>query len=70
MNLQRENERLETLIATRRGFFNDSAYLYDSTIRQAPAVLFAGMMGWAPRDFFAAPGDERGTPDVAMPPVG
>lgn len=70
MSLQREIERLETLIATRREFFNDSVYLYDSTIRQLPAVLFAGLMGWAPRDFFAAPGDERGAPRVAVPPAG
>jgi LemA protein len=70
MGLQREIERLETLIATRREFFNDSVYLYDSTIRQMPAVLFASLMGWAPRDFFAAPGEERARPDVAMPPAG
>ena len=70
MSLQREIERLETLIATRREFFNDSVYLYDSTIRQVPAVLFASLMGWTPRDFFAAPADGRGRPDVAMPPAG
>jgi LemA protein len=70
MSLQQEIERLESVIATRREFFNDCVYLYDSTIRQLPAVLFASLMGWTPRDFFAAPGEERRRPDVAMPPAG
>jgi LemA protein len=63
--LQAEIERLETLIAARREFYNDSVYLLNSTIRQLPAALFAGLFGWQPRQFFeAAPGD-RERPGVA-----
>lgn len=69
MSLQREIERLETLIATRREFFNDSVFLYDAAIRQLPAVLFAGWMGWTPREFFEPPADEGPAPRVAMPPA-
>jgi LemA protein len=66
MSLQAEIERLESLIATRREFFNDSVYLYNATIRQVPAVLFAGAMAWKPRDFFRAPDEARSEVPVAL----
>ncbi len=64
LSLQQEIERLETLIATRREFYNDSVYLYNATIRQLPAVLFAGVLGWGPREFFRVPDEIR----TAEPP--
>jgi len=63
--LQAEIERLETLIASRREFYNDSVYLLNSTIRQVPAALFAGFFGWQPREFFEAMPEDRERPDVA-----
>jgi LemA protein len=65
LSLQQEIERLETVIALRREFYNDSVYLYNTTIRQAPAVILAGTFGWQPRVFFEA---EAG--DAARPAVG
>jgi LemA protein len=56
MALQQEIERLEGLIATRRELYNDSVYLYNSTIAQVPAVVFAGLLGWRPRELFSAEG--------------
>jgi LemA protein len=68
--LQDEIERLETLIAARREFYNDSVYLHNATIRQAPAVFLAGLFGWQPRDFFEAEPDERRRPDISVSGAG
>jgi len=70
LSLQAEIERLEGLIATRREFFNDSVYLYNATIRQLPAVLFAGAMGWQPRDFFRATDGARDEVPAALDRLG
>jgi len=68
--LQDEIERLETLIAGRREFYNDSVYLHNATIRQAPAVFMAGLFSWRPRVFFEAAPDERERPDVSVSGAG
>jgi len=68
--LQDEIERLETLIAGRREFYNDSVYLHNATIRQAPAVFLAGLFSWQPRVFFEAAPDERERPDVSVSGAG
>ena len=68
--LQDEIERLETLIAGRREFYNDSVYLHNATIRQAPAVFMAGLFSWRPRVFFEATPDERERPDVSVSGAG
>ncbi len=68
--LQDEIERLETLIAARREFYNDSVYLHNATIRQAPAVFLAGLFGWQSRDFFEAAPDERERPDISVSGAG
>ncbi len=64
--LQAEIERLEDLIATRREFYNDSVYLYNSTIAQYPAIILAPLCGWTARPYFKADEDETGRPDVAL----
>jgi LemA protein len=68
--LQDEIERLETVIAGRREFYNDSVYLHNATIRQAPAVFMAGLFSWRPRVFFEATPDERERPDVSVSGAG
>jgi len=65
-SLQEEIERLEDLIATRREFYNDSVYLYNSTIGQLPAVVIAPLCGWTPRAYFKADLDETARPDVVL----
>lgn len=64
--LQKEIERLETVIADRRELYNDAVYRFNSTIQQLPAAWFAGGFGWQPRAFFDAEpaADER--PDVSL----
>ena len=52
--LQREIERLESIIADRRELYNDQVYRYNTRIAQVPGVLVAGLFGWQPRVFFDA----------------
>ena len=52
--LQREIERLESIIADRRELYNDQVYRYNTRIAQVPGVLLAGLFGWRPRVFFDA----------------
>ncbi len=67
MALQREIERLEGLIATRRELYNDSVYLYNATIQQVPAVLFASLLRWRTRELFRAEPDDRAEVAAALP---
>ncbi|HEX3428744.1 MAG TPA: LemA family protein [Candidatus Limnocylindrales bacterium] len=58
--LQKEIERLESMIADRRELYNDQVYRYDARIAQLPGVLLASVFGWRPRPFFAAgPGSDE-----------
>lgn len=64
--LQEEIERLETVIAGRRELFNEQVYQHNSTIAQIPAVFFAGMFGWRPRESFEAAPEERARPEASV----
>lgn len=58
-DLQAQLEGTENRIAVERGRFNDAVQDYDTAIRRFPAVILAGMMGFASRPYFAAtPGSE------------
>lgn len=58
-DLQAQLEGTENRITVERGRFNDAVQAYDTAIQRFPGVLFAGMMGFAPRPYFtAAPGAE------------
>ena len=59
LDLQRQVERLEGMIAARRELYNDTVYRFDTRIRQFPTNLLAGTFGWTERPFFSAPTDER-----------
>ncbi|MGE3866952.1 MAG: LemA family protein [Hyphomonadaceae bacterium] len=50
--LQSELADLENKIAASRRFFNNAVGEYNTGIQQFPAVLFAGPMGFAHREFF------------------
>ena len=50
--LQAELSDLENKIAASRRFFNNSVQEYNTGIQRFPAALFAGMFGFAQRDFF------------------
>jgi LemA protein len=62
--LQAELTDIENKLAAARRFFNNSVQEYNTGIQQFPAALFAGMFGFAPREFFDV-GEERKTLDQA-----
>jgi LemA protein len=62
--LQAELTDIENKLAASRRFFNNSVQEYNTGIQRFPAVLFAGMFGFGPREFFDV-GEERKTLDQA-----
>jgi len=52
LQLQGELSDLENKIAAARRFFNNAVGEYNASIQRFPAVLIAGMAGFAPREFF------------------
>ena len=54
LQLQSELSDLENKIAAARRFFNNAVGEYNASIQRFPAVLIAGMAGFASRDFFDA----------------
>jgi LemA protein len=66
LELQREIERLEVVIAGRRELFNEQVYQYNATIAQVPAVLLAGIFGWRPRASFEAEPGAHVRPEAGL----
>jgi LemA protein len=62
--LQRELSDIENKIAAARRFFNSAVQEYNTGIQQFPAALFAGSMGFTPKQFFDV-GEERKTLEQA-----
>jgi LemA protein len=59
-NLQVQLEGTENRIATSRNDFNAAVQSYNVAVRRFPTVLFAGIMGFSPRQGFTAdPGADR-----------
>jgi len=59
-DLQVQLEGTENRISVERGRFNEAVQAYNTAARRFPAVLFAGMFGFAPRPYFTAtPGADR-----------
>jgi LemA protein len=50
--LQSELTDVENKLAAARRFFNNAVSEYNASIQAFPAVLFAGSMGFGPREFF------------------
>src|SRR5437870_6793581 len=50
--LQSELADLENKIAAARRFFNNAVQEYNTGIQQFPAALFAGSLGFQPKEFF------------------
>ena len=58
-DLQAQLEGTENRISVERGRFNDTVQAYNTAVRRFPAVLLAGIFGFAQRPYFtAAPGEE------------
>jgi len=63
--LQAELSDIENKLAAARRFFNNAVGEYNTAREQFPAVLFAGMFGFGPRDFFDVGEENRATLDQA-----
>lgn len=65
LELQRELSDIENKIAAARRFFNNAVSEFNAAIEQFPAVLFARTLGFAPRDFFEVPPEQRAAVEAA-----
>ena len=63
--LQSELSDLENKIAAARRFFNNAVQEYNTGIQQFPAALFAGSLGFQPKQFFDVGPEERKTLEQA-----
>lgn len=50
--LQSELSDIENKLAASRRFFNNAVQEYNTGIQQLPAALFAGSLGFHPKEFF------------------
>jgi LemA protein len=66
LDLQNEIERLEGMIADRRELYNDQVYRYNTRIAQVPTSWLAGLLDWAPREFFDAEPAAEIRPDTDL----
>jgi LemA protein len=67
--LQAELSDIENKLAAARRFFNNAVGEYNTAREQFPAVVFAGMFGFGPRDFFDVGEESRASMDAAPPAV-
>ena len=66
MSLQEELTATENKIAFARQFYNDSVLTYNNKIQTVPSNLIAGMFNFSPRQFFAAPEEDKAVPVVDL----
>lgn len=62
--LQDELAGTENRIATARKDYNDAVQSYNSRIKRFPAVIYAGMLGFEPREYFRTAEEARSAPEV------
>lgn len=63
-DLQRQLEGTENRINTARNDFNTSVNTFNTKVRSFPVNIFAGMMGFKPKDPFAADAGSEKAPEV------
>ncbi|MEI6948845.1 LemA family protein [Paraflavisolibacter sp. H34] len=63
-NLQAQLEGTENRIAVARNDFNDAVQTYNTKVRTFPTNVFAGMMGFHPREGFTADQGSQNAPKV------
>jgi LemA protein len=61
LHLQKELSLIETQIAQRREFYNDSVLLYNTNIKTIPSVYLANWLNYSSKEYFRVDGDV-GTP--------
>jgi LemA protein len=63
-DLQAQLEGTENRISVERGRFNEAVQTYNTAIQRMPARLYAGILGFHPRPYFAAKSGAETPPDV------
>ena len=63
--LQSELTDTEDKIAAARRYYNSVVQTFNTAIQSFPAVLYAGLLGFRARQFFAAQEPERAVPQVS-----
>ena len=66
MSLQEELTATENKIAFARQFYNDSVLTYNNKIQTVPSNIIAGTFNFSPRQFFAAPEEDKAVPAVDL----
>src|SRR5215831_9372983 len=64
--LQSELTDTEDKIAAARRYYNSVVQTYNSAIQSFPALLYAGMLGFRAREFFAADDSDRALPQASF----
>jgi LemA protein len=62
--LQSRITALESEIADRREFYNDSVAIYNARLEQVPYVFFARPLGYQPRTMYRVAAAETAAPDI------
>jgi LemA protein len=65
--LQAQIEGTENRISVERGRFNDAVQAYDTAIHNFPSNIFAGMLGFHDKPYFAAAPQAQTAPVVTFP---
>lgn len=63
-DLQAQLEGTENRIAVERGRFNESVQAYNTAVKTAPTVFFAGFLGFKEKPYFLAEAGADQAPDV------
>jgi LemA protein len=68
LQLQNELSATEDKIAAARRYYNATVLRFNNSIQTFPAVILAGIFGFAKREFFAAEAGDRALPEVSFQP--
>ena len=63
--LMTELSDIENKLAAARRFFNSATSEFNTAVKQIPAVLFAGFMGFQEEEFFELPAEDRASMEKA-----
>ncbi|MGA1647168.1 MAG: LemA family protein [Candidatus Limnocylindrus sp.] len=66
IQLQEQLTSTENQIGFSRQHYNTSVLSYNNSVQSFPGLLFAGVFGFAKRDFFDAPDAEEAVPKVSL----
>jgi LemA protein len=64
--LQERVSYLESQIADRREFYNDSVAVFNTRIQQIPDVFVANIMNYRSKELFKVPEAEKASPDITF----